>query len=100
FRHIPLMVSENGTPVLLGDVARVQNGPELRRGIAELDGEGEIAGGIIVMRAGKNAWETINAVKAKLEQLKPGLPPGVEVVPVYDRSDVIVRAVDHLRDRL
>src|SRR4051812_5600997 len=100
FRAIPISVSETGTPVLLRDVARVQAGPEMRRGIAELDGEGEVAGGIIVMRSGKNAWQTIRAVKAKLEQLKPGLPQGVEIVPVYDRSEVIERAVIHLRDRL
>ena len=72
----------------------------MRRGIAELDGEGEVAGGIVVLRSGKNAWETIQAVKAKLEQLKPGLPPGVEIVPVYDRSALIERAVDHLRGKL
>ena len=75
FRTIPVMVSEGGTPVLLRDVARVQVGPEMRRGIAELDGEGEVTGGIVVLRSGKNARETIEAVKAKLEQLKPGLPP-------------------------
>ena len=74
-------------PVRLGDVARIQIGPEMRRGIAELNGEGEVAGGVIVMRSGKNALETIDAVKAKLEKLKPGLPPGVEIVPTYDRSE-------------
>ena len=78
----------------------MQLGPEIRRGIAELDGEGEVVGGIIVLRSGKNALETIRAVKAKLEALKPGLPAGVEIVPVYDRSDLIERAVDHLRDKL
>ena len=67
--------------MLLRDVARVQLGPEMRRGIAELDGEGEVVGGIVVLRSGKNAWETIQAVKARLEQLKPGLPAGVEIVP-------------------
>jgi Cu(I)/Ag(I) efflux system membrane protein CusA/SilA len=100
FRTIPVMVSEGGTPVLLKDVARIALGPEMRRGIAELDGEGEVVGGIVVLRSGKNAWETIRAVKAKIEQLKPGLPAGVEIVPVYDRSDLIERAVDHLRDKL
>ncbi len=78
----------------------MQLGPEMRRGIAELDGEGEVAGGIVVLRSSKNAWETIRAVKAKIEQLKPGLPPGVEIVPVYDRSDLIERAVTHLREKL
>ncbi len=100
FRATPVMVSEGGTPVLLRDIARVQVGPEMRRGIAELDGEGEVTGGIVVLRSGKNALETIQAVKAKLEQLKPGLPPGVEIVPVYDRSALIERAVDHLRGKL
>jgi len=100
FRAIPIGLGDGGTPVLLKDVARVQVGPELRRGIAELDGEGETVGGIIIMRSGKNALETIAAVKAKLEALKPGLPPGVEIVPTYDRSGLIVRAIDHLRDKL
>ncbi|MBX3662413.1 MAG: efflux RND transporter permease subunit [Burkholderiales bacterium] len=100
FRAIPISTSDGGTPVLLKDVARIQVGPELRRGIAELDGEGETVGGIIVMRQGKNALETIEAVKAKIEALKPGLPPGVEIVPTYDRSGLIERAVSHLRDKL
>ncbi len=85
-----------GVPVRLGDVARVQIGPEMRRGIAELNGEGEVAGGVIVMRSGKNALETIEAVKAKLAELKQSLPPGVEIVPTYDRSSLIERAVDNL----
>src|SRR5512146_417919 len=96
FRSIPLMTTEAGISVRLGDVARIQVGPEMRRGIAELDGEGEVAGGVIVMRSGKNALETIDAVKAKLEALKPGLPPGVEIVPTYDRPNLIRRAVDNL----
>jgi Cu(I)/Ag(I) efflux system membrane protein CusA/SilA len=100
FRKIPLMTTEAGVSVRLGDVARVQVGPEMRRGIAELNGEGEVAGGIIVMRSGKNALETIDAVKAKLEKLKPSLPPGVEIVPVYDRSSLIKRAVANLSEKL
>ena len=99
-RAIPLMASEAGVPVRLGDVARVQVGPEMRRGIAELDGEGEVAGGVIVMRSGKNALETIDAVKAKLDQLRPGLPPGVQIVPVYDRSALINRATANLEEKL
>jgi Cu(I)/Ag(I) efflux system membrane protein CusA/SilA len=99
FRSIPLSVT-NATPVLLRDVATVQLGPELRRGIAELDGEGEVAGGVVVMRSGKNARTTIEAVKAKLEGLKSSLPPGVEIVPTYDRSQLIDRAVDNLRSKL
>jgi Cu(I)/Ag(I) efflux system membrane protein CusA/SilA len=100
FRKIPLRTTEAGVSVRLGDVARVQIGPEMRRGIAELDGEGEVAGGIIVMRSGKNALETIEAVKAKLEALKPGLPPGVEIIPTYDRSGLIERAVTNLEHKL
>ncbi len=100
FRKIPLMTTEAGVSVRLGDVARVQVGPEMRRGIAELDGEGEVAGGIIVMRSGKNALETIDAVKAKLEKLKPSLPPGVEIVTTYDRSNLIKRAVANLNEKL
>lgn len=100
FRKIPLTTSAAGVSVRLGDVARIQLGPEMRRGISELNGEGEVAGGVIVMRSGKNALETIDAVKAKLADLKPSLPPGVEIVPTYDRSHLIQRAVDNLRDKL
>ncbi len=100
FRRIPVKATEGGTPVLLGDVARIQLGPEMRRGIAELDGEGEVVGGVVVLRSGKNAWQAINAVKAKLAQLKPGLPEGVEIVETYDRSALIERAVAHLTDKL
>ena len=100
FRRIPLLTTDAGVPVRLGDVARVQVGPEMRRGIAELDGEGEVAGGVIVMRSGKNALDTIDAVKAKLETLKASLPPGVEIVPTYDRSNLIRRAVDNLTEKL
>ncbi len=100
FRAIPIVTSDAGVPVLLKDVARIQMGPEMRRGIAELNGEGEVAGGVIIMRSGKNALETIAAVKAKFEQLKAGLPAGVEVVPAYDRSGLILRAVDNLRTKL
>jgi copper/silver efflux system protein len=99
FRAIPLSLT-GATPVLLRDVATVQVGPEMRRGIAELDGEGEVAGGVVVMRSGKNARTTIEAVKAKLAALKPSLPPGVEVVETYDRSKLIRRAVDNLRSKL
>jgi Cu(I)/Ag(I) efflux system membrane protein CusA/SilA len=99
FRSIPIALA-GATPVLLGQVAFVQVGPEMRRGIAELDGEGEVAGGVVVMRSGKNARTTIAAVKAKLETLKGSLPAGVEIVPTYDRSLLIDRAVDNLRDKL
>ena len=100
FRKIPLLTTAAGVSVRLGDVARIQTGPEMRRGIAELNGEGEVAGGVIVMRSGKNALETIKAVKAKLAMLKASLPTGVEIVPTYDRSGLIDRAVDNLTDKL
>lgn len=100
FRNVPVGLAGGGTPILLGDVARIQIGPELRRGIAELDGKGEVVGGVIVMRAGKNALETIDAVKAKIASLKASLPAGVEIVPTYDRSELIHRSVATLRDRL
>jgi copper/silver efflux system protein len=100
FRQVPLRTSADGVPVLLGDVASVRLGPEMRRGIGELNGEGEAVGGIIVMRSGKNALDTIAAVKARLEQLRGSLPPGVEIVPVYDRSSLIERAVGTLGYKL
>lgn len=100
FRAIPLMVTERGVAVRLGDVARVQVGPEMRRGIGELDGEGEAVGGVIVMRSGKNALDTIAAVKAKLAELQKGLPAGVQIVPTYDRSGLIERAVRNLGVKL
>lgn len=100
FRRVVLRSNEVGTPVLLGDVARIQIGPEMRRGIAELNGEGEVAGGVIVMRSGKNALTTIDAVKSKLADLKNSLPAGVEVVTTYDRSQLIKRAVDNLTHKL
>ena len=97
---IPVDVTATGTPVLLRDLARVQVGPEMRRVVADLDGEGEVAGGIVVMRYGENALTTIAAVKQKLAELQQGLPPGVEIVPTYDRSALILRAVDNLKDKL
>jgi len=100
FRQIPLTTSAGGVSVRLGDVARIQMGPEMRRGIGELDGEGEATGGVIVMRSGKNALETIAAVKAKLRALQAGLPKGVEIVPVYDRSGLIDRAIGNLKEKL
>jgi len=98
--NIPLGVNKNGTPLLLKDVADIGTGPQMRRGIAELNGEGETVGGIVVMRFGENAQQVINNVKAKLEQLKKGLPEGVEIVTVYDRSALIERAVDNLSSKL
>jgi copper/silver efflux system protein len=100
FGAVPLGVSDTGTPVMLRDVARIQMGPEMRRGVSELDGEGEAVGGIVIMRHGRNALEIIAAVKAKLASLKPNLPPGVEIVETYDRSGLIVRAVRHLAEKL
>lgn len=100
FRRIPLGATAEGTPILLSDVARIQIGPEMRRGITELNGEGEVAGGIIVLRSGENARRVINDVKQKLADLEPSLPEGVEIVPTYDRSQLIDRAVDTLWTRL
>ncbi|MDP3608698.1 MAG: efflux RND transporter permease subunit [Methylophilus sp.] len=100
FRKIPLSTTDAGVSVRLGDVARIQVGPEMRRGIAELNGEGEVVGGVIIMRSGKNALETIDAVKTKLEKLKASLPPSVEIIPVYDRSNLIRRAVTNLEHKL
>jgi Cu(I)/Ag(I) efflux system membrane protein CusA/SilA len=100
FRDIPLRTNDAGVAVRLGDVAHVQVGPELRRGVAELNGEGEVAGGVIIMRSGKNALKTIKAVKAKLAELETSLPPGVEIVPTYDRSGLINRAINNLRNKL
>jgi len=100
FESIAVGTGEGGTPILLRDVATVQIGPEVRRGIAELDGEGEVVGGIVVLRFGGNARETIDAVKARLEQLRSGLPDGVEIVETYDRSALIDRAVTTLGEKL
>ncbi|PCI68768.1 MAG: CusA/CzcA family heavy metal efflux RND transporter [Piscirickettsiaceae bacterium] len=97
---IPVSVDANGTPIRLRDIARVQIGPELRRGLVDLNGEGEVAGGVVIMRYGENALATIQAVRAKLDELKEGLPEGVEIVPVYDRGDLIERAVDSLNTSL
>jgi Cu(I)/Ag(I) efflux system membrane protein CusA/SilA len=99
-RSIPLKSTASGTPVRIGDVARVELGPDLRRGVAELDGEGEVAAGVVIMRSGENALSTIDRVKEKLESLKSGLPDGVEIVPTYDRSELILDAVDTLTEKL
>ncbi|MGN6376386.1 MAG: efflux RND transporter permease subunit, partial [Sphingomonas sp.] len=100
FQTIPLRTAAGGIPVTLGDVATIQLGPEIRRGVAELNGKGEVAGGVIVLRSGGNAGATIAAVKAKLADLKASLPPGVEVVPTYDRSGLIDASVDNLSHKL
>ncbi len=97
---IPVGVDANGTPIYLKQLANIHLGPELRRGLAELDGEGEVAGGVVVMRYGENALATIERVREKLESLKQGLPDGVEIVPVYDRGDLIERAVENLQHKL
>ncbi|GMV31027.1 MAG: cation transporter [Rhodanobacteraceae bacterium] len=100
FRAIPLSVGAGGVPVRLADVARIQLGPEMRRGVAELNGDGEVVGGVIVMRSGKNAQATIAAVKAKLASVRASLPAGVEIVETYDRSQLIGRAIDNLSGKL
>jgi Cu(I)/Ag(I) efflux system membrane protein CusA/SilA len=100
FNAIPLGLGASGVPVTLGDVAWVQIGPEMRRGIAELNGEGEVAGGVVVIRAGANAREVIEAVQARLDELERSLPEGVEVVTTYDRSQLIDRAIENLTHKL
>ncbi|MFU3596026.1 efflux RND transporter permease subunit [Pseudomonas boanensis] len=100
FRAVPLKLTPEGTPITLGDVATIQLGPEMRRGIAELDGEGETVGGVVILRSGKNARDTIAAVKAKLDELQKSLPEGVELVITYDRSQLIERAVRNLSHKL
>jgi copper/silver efflux system protein len=100
-KNIPVkMGMGNAPPVFLGDVATVNLGPEMRRGVAELDGTGEVAGGVVIIRFGENALTVIDAVKKKLEVAQQGLPPDVKIVPVYDRSNLIQRAIDNLRDKL
>jgi Cu(I)/Ag(I) efflux system membrane protein CusA/SilA len=98
--HIPLGVNAQGTPLLLSDVAEIRLGPQMRRGIADLDGEGEVVGGVVVMRWGENALATIDGVKARLEELGRSLPDGVEIVTTYDRSSLIHRAVETLQGKL
>lgn len=100
FRNVPLRTSPTGIPILLGQVASIQLGPEMRRGIAELDGEGEVVGGVVIMRSDKNAREVISAVKEKLDSLRASLPAGVELVTTYDRSQLIDRAIDNLSFKL
>ncbi|HHT2452144.1 TPA: efflux RND transporter permease subunit [Klebsiella michiganensis] len=95
-----VIAARSGVPVLLSDVASVRRGPAIRRGVAELNGQGEVAGGIIIMRSGKNALSTINAVKAKLAEVQKSLPAGVEIVPVYDRSQLIKNSVETLTHKL
>lgn len=100
FERVPVTTAAGGVPVLLGEIATVQRGPTFRRGIAELDGEGEVAGGVIVLRTGKDALTAIDRVKAKLKALQTSLPKGVEIVPVYDRSELIREAVGNLTYKL
>ena len=100
FRNVPLRTSQTGIPILLSQVASIQLGPEMRRGIAELDGEGEVVGGVVIMRSDKNAREVIRAVKEKLDSLRASLPAGVELVTTYDRSQLIDRAIDNLSFKL
>lgn len=99
-KEIPLGVNDKGVPILLGNVAEIRLGPQLRRGIAELNGEGEVVGGIVVMRWGENAMKTISAVKKKLSELKKSLPNTVEIIEVYDRSTLIQSAIDNLQEKL
>jgi Cu(I)/Ag(I) efflux system membrane protein CusA/SilA len=98
--NIVLAASESGVPVRVKDVGRVTLGPDVRRGVADLDGKGDVVGGIVIMRQGENALKVIERVKQKLHQIEPGLPKGVKVVTTYDRSELILRAIDNLRGTL
>src|SRR5512136_2292487 len=98
--NIVLTASENGTPIRIKDIGQVVQGPDIRRGIADLDGLGEVVSGIVIMRQGQNALDVINRVKARIKEIEPGLPAGVKIVPVYDRSDLILRAIDNLESTL
>ncbi|HVB83463.1 MAG TPA: CusA/CzcA family heavy metal efflux RND transporter, partial [Rhodanobacteraceae bacterium] len=100
FDRIPIVTRGNGIPIVLGDVATVRRGPTVRDGIGELDGQGEVVGGVAILRSGKNALKAIEAVKARLAELQRGLPNGVKIVPVYDRSQLILAAVRNLREKL
>ena len=100
FRAIPLRTTAGGVPVTLGDVATIQVGPEMRRGVAELNGEGEVAGGVVILRSGQNPRETLRAVQEKVQELRRSLPAGVEIVTTYDRSQLIDRAIQNLSQKL
>ncbi|HBZ53992.1 MAG TPA: CusA/CzcA family heavy metal efflux RND transporter, partial [Syntrophobacteraceae bacterium] len=100
FENIPLTPGDNGTSIRIKEVGQVVLGPDLRRGVSDLDGTGEAVSGIVVMRQGQNALDVIERVKAKIKEIEPGLPPGVKVVPIYDRSDLILRAIDTLKSTL
>jgi copper/silver efflux system protein len=100
FENIVVSASENGTPIRVRDIGQVTVGPDLRRGIADLDGNGEVVSGIVVMRQGENAVDVIDRVKARIRQVAPGMPPGMEIVPIYDRSALIRRAIDNVSETL
>ena len=100
FENIVLAASENGTPIRIKDVGQVVLGPDIRRGVADLDGEGEVVSGIVVMRQGQNALDVIDRIKTKIKEIEPSLPPGVKIVPIYDRSDLILRSIDNLKSTL
>ena len=100
FESIVLSASESGTPIRIKDIGQVVLGPDIRRGIADLDGKGEVVSGIVIMRQGQNALDVIERVKAKIREIEPGFPPGVKLVPVYDRSDLILRSISNLKSTL
>jgi Cu(I)/Ag(I) efflux system membrane protein CusA/SilA len=97
FGNIALAVSENGSPIRVRDVGQVTLGPDYRRGIADLNGQGDVVSGIVVMRQGQNALDVIERVKKKIREIEPGLPPGIKIIPVYDRSELINRAISNLK---
>ncbi|HEX9934714.1 MAG TPA: efflux RND transporter permease subunit, partial [bacterium] len=95
--NIVITASDSGTPIRIKDIGQVVLGPDLRRGVSDLDGKGDVVSGIVIMRHGQNALDVIGRVKAKIKEIEPGLPPGVKIVPIYDRSDLILRAIDNLK---
>src|SRR4029077_2072137 len=100
FENIPLSVSDSGSQIRIKDVGQVVMGPDLRRGLADLDGAGEVVSGIVIMRSGENALDVINRMKAKIKEVEPGLPEGVKVVPIYDRSELIHNTVDQSKETI
>ena len=97
---LSVTASDTGTPIRIKDIGQVVLGPDLRRGVSDLDGKGEVVSGIVIMRHGQNALDVIERVKAKIREIEPGLPSGVKIVPVYDRSDLILRSIDNLKSTL
>jgi len=100
FENIPLSVTENGSQIRIKDVGQVVMGPDLRRGVADLDGNGDVVSGIVIMRDGANALDVISRVKARIKQIEPGFPAGVKLVPIYDRSELIHKTIGTVKETI